>query len=261
MRRHVIYRLLMALMFFVFIGCLVQVIHLMQTQKKEENAFEELHSMIETSDDETQNDGNTSKKNNKNKNKEQESLPSYEKLYKKNSDFIGWLNVQKTNIDYPVMYTPHNEEYYLHRSFDKKYSYSGVPFLGRGSDLDGNNFIIYAHHMKNGTMFADLVKYKEEDYRKKHSQIIFDTVEERRIYEVLAAFATTVSSEEPFRYYEYTGKLNEQKWNEYISGLREKDASMPEISYGERLITLSTCAYHTKEGRFVVVGKLVKTIN
>lgn len=259
MAKHVIYRLLMALFVFVFVACLVQIVNLVRTQEKEENAFEELHEMIETADTGSQDSGKN--KDSKNKENKQGSVPSYEKLYKKNKDFIGWLTVDGTNIDYPVMYTPNNEEYYLHRSFDKKYSYSGVPFLGLGSDLEGENFIVYGHHMKNGTMFADLVNFKEQDYRKKHSQITFDTMDQRRIYEVVAAFPTSVSSEEPFRYYEYTGKLNTQKWNEYIAGLKEKDKQMSsDISYGDKLITLSTCAYHTKDGRFVVVGRLVKTV-
>ncbi|MCH5268732.1 MAG: class B sortase [Lachnospiraceae bacterium] len=261
MGKHVIYRLLMALLVFVFIASLVQIINLVQTQKKEESAFDELQSMIEQPSGQTQEKGDKSgdKSEKKSKKKEsQEIIPDYEKLYNKNKDFIGWIAVDGTNIDYPVMYTPNNEEYYLHRSFNKKYSYSGVPFLGYGSDLDGSNIIVYGHHMKNGTMFADLVNFQKESYRKKHAKIIFDTMDERRIYEVVAAFPTTVAENEPFRYYEYTGKLSEKGWKNYLYNVHEKDETMPQdIPYGGELITLSTCAYHTKDGRFVVVGKLV----
>lgn len=273
MKRRVILRLLLVLLAMVFAGALVQMISLVHTQKTEKEKLSRLQEFIRTpvpvtaepkttgvkqDTEKTKKRKPAKKKKSQKKTQTQQEIPSYDVLYEKNQDFIGWLTIEGTSINYPVMYTPDDEEYYLHRSFDKKYSYSGVPFLGRGSDLAGNNILVYGHHMRDGTMFADLTKYEKEEYRNKHSEILFDIGSERRTYEVIVAFPTTVASNETFRYYDYTGKLSKSQWKEYIMALRERDEQMPEkLKYGDNLITLSTCAYHEKEGRFVVVGRQV----
>lgn len=274
MRRRVILGLLMALLVLVFAGALVQMVGLAHAQKSEKEEFSQLQELIrtpapatakptetkkntaKTTKKKTTKKKTTKKKAAKKKEQTQQESPSYDELYKKNPDCIGWLRIEGTSINYPVMYTPEDEEYYLHRSFDKKYSYSGVPFLGRGSDLNGNSILVYGHHMKNGSMFADLTKYVKKEYRREHAEILFDIGKERRTYEVIAAFETTVASDETFRYYDYTGKLSKEQWKEYIEALRERDVLMPDdMTYSDNLITLSTCAYHKKEGRFVVVGR------
>lgn len=81
-----------------------------------------------------------------------------------NTDCIGWLSIDGTNISYPVMYTPHDPQKYLRRNFYGKYSQSGVPFLDGRCDLQSTNLIIYGHNMKNGTMFSDLKKYLNTDF-------------------------------------------------------------------------------------------------
>lgn len=183
-------------------------------------------------------------------------------LHDRNSDFCGWLSIEGTNINYPVMLTPEEPEYYLRRDFDKNDSNSGTPFIGIGCDLTSDNIIIYGHNMKNGTMFSDLTRYSEKEYMESHSVISFDSLDGPADYEVIAAFQDRVhyqDEKEVFRYYEYGGSLSEDQFRNFVESIKNLSFYNKEtgISYGDQLLTLSTCSYHTKEGRFVVVAKRV----
>ena len=181
-------------------------------------------------------------------------------LRKENPDFFGWIYIEGTEINYPVMYTPENQEYYLHRAFDGTYSFSGVPFISAESD-ESLNLIIYGHNMNNGTMFHDLLKYADEEFYRAHPIIEFDTLDSLGKYEILAAFYSKIygKTDTGFKYYDYVSLDTEAEYREYIELVYESaiyDTGV-EAGYGERLITLSTCSYHTAEGRFVVVAREV----
>ncbi len=96
-------------------------------------------------------------------------------LINKNSDCIGWLRISGTKIDYPVMQTKDNPQYYLRRDFNKQYSYLGTPFMDSRCDMNyDNNLIVYGHNMRDGKMLADLLKYRNEAYCQEHNIIHFD---------------------------------------------------------------------------------------
>lgn len=223
---------------------------------REERAFEELSRLTEADLSSGETDGSASVAAGS---AEQESA-RFAALYARNSDFAGWLSIAGTAIDYPVMLTPDEPEYYLRRDFDKKKSVSGTPFIGAGCTLAGNNIIIYGHHMKNGTMFADLPQYADESFYAEHRRISFDTMEEAAEYEILADFYEKVHYQDEtgvFRYYDYGGTLTETAFDEYIAQVQSAaiyDTGVT-ASYGDQLLTLSTCSYHTDNGRFVVVAK------
>lgn len=241
----------------LFAGSLIAMIVIKVEQQREDTAFEKLREAVMqdfmTLPQSTE--GITKKIKKKQTRKQQ--LDGLLSLYNKNHDLFAWLKIPGTAVDYPVMYTPKDEQYYLHRSFEKKYSASGVPFLSKTSSPDSNNLIIYGHHMRNGTMFADLVRYKSFSYREKHRMIYMTTLQGQKIYRVVAAFATTVNKAEKFHYYQYGGNLTRKQWNTFVQGIRTKDRhAVEKLPYGTQCITLSTCAYHEKNGRFVVVAVL-----
>lgn len=187
-----------------------------------------------------------------------ERLAKYNELHKENSDLFGWIKIDDSVIDYPVMFTPNDPEFYLHKSFYKKYTYSGCIFVDANCQDDCNNYLLHGHHMKNGTMFAGLMKYKDKEYWKSHPVIKFDTLDEANEYLIIAAFESKVykANDEVFKYYNYTHIDSEDKFNEYIEGINKLKLydTEVEVSYGDEFITLSTCAYHTENGRFVVIG-------
>ena len=119
-----------------------------------------------------------------------------------NPDTIGWLSIPGTEIDYPVMYTPEDPDFYLDHGFDQEPSAGGMIYLDAGDDGGGRkaqepaeaeaakriNFILYGHHMKNGTMFAGLEQYLDPESFKEYRTIFFDTLAGTGEYEVFAVF-------------------------------------------------------------------------
>ena len=186
-------------------------------------------------------------------------LPEYAALYEQNNDLFGWLRINDTPINYPVMHTPDEPQYYLRRAFDKSDSQSGTPFLD-GDCFEGcGNYILYGHHMKNETMFGTLPKYADKEYWEQHRTICFDTLYEHGEYEVIAAFyGKAIAKGDPgFRYYQYTDLTDPDVFAEYMEQVNAAAIYDTGITaeYGDELITLSTCSYHTDNGRFVVVAK------
>lgn len=185
-------------------------------------------------------------------------LYQYDALYNMNNDMAGWIYVEDTKIDYPVMFTPDDPEYYIHRGFDKKYASSGCLFIGANSAPDGSNVLIYGHHMKDGSMFAGIMDYANAEFAQAHPVIHFDTLTEENSYEVVAAFYTKAYSSK-FQYHKYTDLTQEETFNSYIGQVRRSAAydSGVEVGFGDQILTLSTCSYHTDYGRFVVVARRV----
>lgn len=187
------------------------------------------------------------------------SLEVYNELWQENHDLAGWLSVEGLELELPVMYTPEDTQYYLHRSFDGSYAYSGCLFLGEGWTPEGNYAIIYGHNMKNGTMFSRLHEYQDPAFAQEHPVIRFDTMTEEREYAVLGAFysqAYTAQDAGVFRYYQYDNLDEPEDFARYVVQVREAalyDTGV-EVRYGDRLLALSTCSYHQKNGRFVVVA-------
>ena len=197
-------------------------------------------------------------------------LGKYVELYKQNPDIIGWLKIGGTNINYPVMQTKNDPEFYLRRGFDKEYSLSGTPFMDASSDifLPTCNWMIYGHHMKDGTMFRDVTKYADYDFYQDHKIIEFDTIYKETgqgEYEIVAAFYAEIydkNETDVFKYYQYAGIQTEASFNEYVAGVKAKSVydTGVEVEYGDQLITLSTCNYHVDDGRgrFAVVAKKIE---
>ena len=181
------------------------------------------------------------------------------RLSQMNSDFVGWLSIEDTEIDYPVMKSSESDpEFYLHRDFDKNYSYSGTLFIGEGCNADSDVFVIYGHNMNAGTMFGSLDSYKSGSFALEHKDIVFRTEKENRVYRVFAAFQTRLVPEgsDEFAYYRSVGSLSKTEYDEMLENIRNMSLiSLNEApEYPAQIMLLSTCYYHTDEGRFVVAA-------
>ncbi len=195
-----------------------------------------------------------------------ERMLKLEELQKANSDIIGWLEIEGSNINYPVLQGVDND-YYMEHDYQKKYTMVGSIFLDKdyGWEPASSNLLIYGHNIKNGTMFQNLLNYTEKSYYEQHPTIRFTTNKEDVYYEIIAAFPSRVynkSDKDVFRYYHFINAQNEEEYNEFVENA--KKASIYDTGktavYGEQLMTLSTCAYHVADGRFAVVAKKAKII-
>ena len=187
-------------------------------------------------------------------------LERYLPLYELNHDFFGWITIEDTRIDYPVMYNARNPLAYLGHDFYGKISYAGVPFLDSDCDPNGDFYLVYGHRMNDGAMFSDLVKYEDNGFWETHRTFFFDTLYEERTYEVVMAIKARVLNRDErngFRYYNYTSLDTEAEFEEFMDQARELSLydTGVEVSYGDELLVLSTCYHYTTNGRFVVIAK------
>ncbi len=188
---------------------------------------------------------------------------TYDTLHGQNADYAGWLNVTGTQIDYPVMWTPSAPEYYLRRAFDQSPSESGTPFIGEGADINSDCLIIYGHEMQNGTMFGELDRYADPAFFQSNGArtIYLYTRDETRLYEIFAAVQTRLlaDNEEGYRYYNAAGALDETGFAALVNWLKQNDLYDTGITpaYGEQILLLSTCSYHTEGGRFLVAARRI----
>lgn len=193
-----------------------------------------------------------------------ERMLQLEGLQKENSEIIGWLEIEGTNINYPVLQGTDNE-FYMKNNYKKEKSKNGSIFLDKSYnwDIPSSNLLVYGHNNKNGTMFQDLLKYKKEDFYKEHTKIKFTTNKEDSVYEIMSVFYSRVyykNEKNVFRYYYFVNAENEQEYNDFVNNAKKASIYDTGITaeYGEQLLTLSTCSYHTEDGRFVVVAKKIK---
>ena len=190
-------------------------------------------------------------------------LSEYKTLYNSNKNLIGWIKIDDTNIDYPVMQCGDNE-YYLSHNFDSEEDVAGTLFLDCGCDVirGCDNFIIYGHHLQSGRMFSSLGEYESEAYYNTHKYIQFDTIYERQLYQVMFAFRSRVYSDDQvvFKYYQFINANSEEEFNSYMAEMEAEsfyDTGVVAF-YGDQLLTLSTCDYQEENGRFVVVAKRIQ---
>ncbi len=191
-------------------------------------------------------------------------LTAYDKyaaVYEQNSDFIGWISIEDTKINYPVMQTPGNKDFYLKHAFDKSYSEYGVPYMQENCKLGlSDNCVIYGHHMQDGSMFADLCKYESEDFYKEHKTIHFDTLAGFGEYEIVCVFKTAAYAADGFKYYHFVDAADAAEFNSFLFACQSLALYDTGVSaeYGDKLITLSTCEYSRSNGRMVIVARLVQ---
>ena len=184
-------------------------------------------------------------------------LARYEALYRENDDLVGWIKIDGTNINYPVVQSKDAPNFYLKHDFEKNYTDYGCPYAQQNCDVQApsDNVVLYGHNMKDGTMFCDLTNYKSESFWAQHRTIQFDTLTQKNEYTVIAAFKGEAS--ELFAYNAFVDAETPEEFDAYVAAVKELALYDTGISaaYGDKLITLSTCEYSFENGRMVVVAK------
>jgi len=193
-------------------------------------------------------------------------LKKYRKVYEENNDFIGWITIPGTQLDYPVMQKDDND-YYLKHGFDKGDSEIGIPFMDMRNDweMPDDNLIIYGHNLKNGNMFGSLKNYLDKEYYKQHPVIHFDTLYEKAKYEIVYVGLSRAANknEDVFRYYEFINAENEDDFKVTMKEFKKLESYSigKKVQWGDKLITLSTCSKHVENGRLIVVARKIVAEN
>lgn len=251
------------------------------------------------------------------------TLPQFDELLRINPYVAGWLKIDDSVIDVPVVYTPGSQNYFLHRDIAGNADSTGTLFIAIDWEEGYNNTLVYGHNMKDGRGFGSLQNFAKASYAKSHPVIHFDTLYEERDYELYAAFYSQIDEEEleteedreekdkaieeegiarkeqeleeageenvtvepeeltladldlhrdfggidiyrqekdedngRFRYYYYTDLSDRADFDYYASNVKARSLYDTGVNaqWGDEFITLSTCSYQVRNGRFVVVG-------
>lgn len=255
-RKRLIVRILSLL---VLIGCVFYIVNYFYDINKSEDKVNHLREIV---NDQVEADTVVSEEN-----QEKEiltymdngMLSKYYPLYQMNNDMCGWIKIRGTNIDYPVLYKNNDNSYYMKRGFDGEKQSSGAIFLDYECNFnDSDNFIVYGHNMRAGTMFAELLKYDSKEFFNNNGYISFDNLYHTGVYRVIGAFYAR--KKDDFRYYEFIKAKSADEFDAYVQ--RVKNLSLYDTGenaqYGDKLLTLSTCSYNTNDERFVVVAKRIE---
>ncbi|MBX4151839.1 class B sortase [Paenibacillus sp. FSL W7-1279] len=251
-------KILIAVSFLVLVFSLVNIARISLRDYAEKQKIEELATAWEEGSN--KGGGAASPSVLFNKANEPVMLPEFRELYERNSDIVGWLKMDGTRIEYPVMQNPQDAEYYLNHDFDKKENKGGLPFLDAHSRTNGSDIVlIHGHHMKSGWMFKDLMKYKNESFYREHATFQFSTLYEKEEYEIVAVILSKVyrKSDDVFKYYQIENVSTPAEFDSYVQNIKKLALYDTGVTarYGDKLIVLSTCEYSTENGRLAVVAR------
>lgn len=252
MKKRVLYSIVLGVCAVVFVFSAYQVISYYVTSHNEAKVYSGLKAQVTAKLPEQQTDLP--------KYADSGKLYCYDSLYEENHDLIGWVSIPDTQVDYPVMQTKENEEYYLRRNFHKKSASSGTPFMDQGSAPEDpySCVIIYGHNMKSGDMFHELEQYTDKTYFETHPTIAFDTLYEQREYQIAAVVEVDLNDKSHFQYYAHDAFPSSDSYDAFLAQAKEEalyDTGVTGV-YGQQMLILSTCSYAVSgdSGRLAVIA-------
>lgn len=180
----------------------------------------------------------------------------YEKLFAINPDLKCWITIPNTEINYPVVQTKDNS-FYLNHNFEKQENDGGCIFIAyeNKEPLEERNTIFHGHHMKDGSMFASLNKYKEPEFIEQNNKVFISTKYKVYEYEIFSVYVEKVS-EDPYKY----SFSSDEDYVNYLKALNQKSYTRidtKDFTKDDKIITLSTCSYEVDDGRLIVHARLV----
>lgn len=192
-----------------------------------------------------------------------EMISGYDELLNINPDFIGWIEIEDTQVNNPIVYPSQGNNYYLKHSFYNELNSRGTIFIQENTSFDDHATILYGHYMKDGTMFGELKKFTDEDFFNNHQYITITNLYEEKTYEVISVFKDYVhtTDDTSFKFYKYYGNPDEEEFNRMVDFITDNSIhsrNLNELSMDDYIIQLVTCSYHTTNGRLSVVLREVR---
>ena len=193
----------------------------------------------------------------------------YDEYYENNNDFVGWIKIDGTAIDYPVVQADDNEFYLIH-NFDKEYEARGSIFMSFDCDpqLKSKNTVIHGHNWLDDTVFSELAEYSSFNYYKKHPVIEFNTRTEMHKWKIISVFITSADPTEDNDYvFNYTyPNMGGDNFAKYSEELKKRTLFHTNVDYNEndQFLTLSTCTREVdKDGkradcRIAIVARMIR---
>lgn len=196
-----------------------------------------------------------------------QALQQYESYAEANPDYVGWLHIDDTQVDGPVVQSQLDGNgywEYLYKDFYGNYKFAGTLFLDKScsiGDSATDNWMIYGHNMNDGSMFGTLKYYRNEEFWETHPTFTFTTRESVETFEILGVVQSWVSDQPQgqFEYFFFFDAENEEEFQDFVRQVKENSLyeTGVEAEYGDQLITLSTCDSWHEEGRLAVIGRAI----
>ena len=183
----------------------------------------------------------------------------FEGMWEVNKDVYAWISVPGTEIDYPILQHETDDTYYLNYNIDGSYGYPGCIYTERlnSKEFTDNNTVIYGHNMKNGTMFADLHKYKDEAFLRANDSVVIYTPEAELHYKIFAAY---VYDDRHLLYsFDFADSAVYENYLDSILSMRSMNAIIRDeisVTKEDKIITLATCLASQPENRLLVQAVL-----
>lgn len=232
-----IWLLLFIIFLAIFLWSAYQIATQLLVYRAAENEYKELSDLARTEADTQETD-------------DEANPVDFEALSAINPDIVGWVYIGDTVIDYPIVQTSDNETY-LSKTFYGETNSSGAIFMDmyNSPDFSDKNTLIYGHHMKNGSMFAELSSYQEQAFYDEHPIVMIYTPDGVYTCEIFSAYVTEADSQT------YTFEFSDQEsFGSYLKYVTSNSQVATDVTVQstDRIITLSTCAYNFDEARMVV---------
>lgn len=196
-----------------------------------------------------------------------EILPEMQAVYAANNDTVGWITINGTNIDYPVLQRKDTQAYYLYRNFYGEDDNHGSIYVEEHNDVDkpSDVIVLHGHHMADGTMFHNIKNFKYKTFFNEHPYVRFDTLYQHRIYQVVLIFrinAEPSDTEHFFPFHTYNNFKDEAHFNDFMSNIQRLavQKSRVKVNYGDKLLLMVTCDYSPYiNGRLILVAKMIQS--
>ncbi len=194
--------------------------------------------------------GDNDNKNNSVVTDEKEEAQNSPQLSGINPDYVFWLEIPETSVDYPVVYR--DNEYYLRRDFYGDKNKHGTIFLDVNCELDGTFLLLHGHNMKDGTMFGGLREFKKKDFRSKHTELLIGYEQKEVEFKIVAGVLVDLYDSNRFVFEKLPG--SDQEAEDYFANLKKYAFWCEPFEWesGKRVVLLSTCDYETEEQRLVI---------
>lgn len=205
---------------------------------------------------------------------------SYENLVKRNDDVVGWLRINNTQVNYPLLKDPGDiapntgygsefieyNEFYLHHDIDRKYLFEGNIYMdcrdnfGAVEGLQSENIVIYGHNMLNGSQFGNLRLYKDTSYYWSNPFVYLSSIYKDYEYVIVSFCITSGNADTDFRYWDMEELDTQEDFDYYVNRIKRDQLldTGVDIRYGDKLLTLSTCHADEDNSRFIILARRLR---
>ena len=205
---------------------------------------------------------------------------TYNNLIKRNDDVVGWLRINNTQVNYPLLIDPGDitpgmgygdqyveyNEYYLHHDIDRKYLFEGNIYMdcrdnfGAVEGLQSENLVIYGHNMLNGSQFGNLRLYKDPSYYSSNPFVYLSSIYKDYEYVIVSFCITSGNADTDFRYWDMEELDTQEDFDYYVNRIKRDQLldTGVDVKYGDKLLTLSTCHADEDNTRFIILARRLR---